>query len=62
MLNIVWILVWGLAGYFTVGAIKMHIERKRMEKEMVVYLNQRTALIEQMKSFKMAEADSEKME
>lgn len=29
-----WILMWGAAGYFTVRAIQMHIEKKRIEKAM----------------------------
>lgn len=32
-----WILIWGLAGYFTVRAIKTHIEIKRVEKAMAAY-------------------------
>ena len=62
MLNLLWILVWGLAGYFTVRAIKMHIERKRMEKEQVEYLKQRQILIDRMNTFRITEANSEKME
>lgn len=33
-----WILIWGLAGYFTVRAILMHIERKRAEKAWAAYV------------------------
>lgn len=31
---VLWILMWGAAGYFTVRAIQMHIEKKRIEKAM----------------------------
>jgi hypothetical protein len=31
---ILWVLIWGMAGYFTVRAIQMHIERKRIAKAM----------------------------
>ena len=34
-----WILVWGLVGYFTVGAIIMHIQKKRMDKAWVAYVH-----------------------
>ena len=33
-----WILIWGLAGYFTVRAIIMHIQKKRMEKAWAAYV------------------------
>lgn len=33
-----WTLIWGLAGYFTVRAILMHIERKRAEKAWAAYM------------------------
>lgn len=33
-----WILIWGLAGYFTVRAIIMHIQRKLMEKAWAAYV------------------------
>ena len=36
-----WILIWGLTGYFTVRAILTHIETKRREKAMAAYLNLR---------------------
>jgi membrane protein DedA with SNARE-associated domain len=42
---ILWILIWGLAGYFTVRAIKMHIEKRRMEKMMAAYYNQQMLLM-----------------
>ena len=32
ILAILWILIWGLVGYFTVRAIQVHIETKRWEK------------------------------
>lgn len=41
---ILWILIWGLAGYFTVRAIRMGIERRRSEMIMAEYLAQRQAL------------------
>ena len=31
---ILWILIWGLAGYFTVRAIQVHIQSKRWERYM----------------------------
>ena len=31
---ILWILIWGLAGYFTVRAIQIHIQSKRWERYM----------------------------
>lgn len=33
---VIWILMWGGTGYFTVRAIQMHIEKKRIEKARVV--------------------------
>lgn len=39
VLVLVWILVWGLAGYFTVRAIQMRAERKRMVKALVEWNN-----------------------
>ena len=35
---IAWVLVWVLAGYFTIGAILVHIERKRAEKAWAAYI------------------------
>ena len=32
--TILWILIWGLAGYFTVRAIQIHIQSKRWERYM----------------------------
>ena len=31
---ILWVLIWGLAGYFTVRAYQVHVESKRWEKYM----------------------------
>lgn len=31
---VLWILMWGAAGYFTIRAIQIHIEKKRIEKVM----------------------------
>lgn len=32
--SILWVLIWGAAGYFTVRAILMHFKKKRIEKAM----------------------------
>lgn len=32
-----WILIWGLAGYFNVRAIILYVKKKRMEKDMAAY-------------------------
>jgi divalent metal cation (Fe/Co/Zn/Cd) transporter len=31
---ILWVLIWGLAGYFTVRAIQIHVQSKRWERYM----------------------------
>jgi hypothetical protein len=38
ILAILWVLVWGLTGYFSVRAILLCIERKRNEKMMAAYI------------------------
>lgn len=34
-----WILTWGLIGCFTIGAIIMHIQKKRIDRAWVAYVH-----------------------
>ena len=45
---ILWILIWGVAGYFTVRFIQTRREIKRVEKEWEVYMIQRRATMANM--------------
>ena len=39
-----WVLIWGLVGYFSVRAIQVHIEKKRAEDAMACYAIQKMIL------------------
>ena len=40
-----WILIWGLAGFFTVRAIQVRNEMKRTEKAMIAWYQDRQLLM-----------------
>jgi hypothetical protein len=44
VITVLWILVWGLAGYFTVKSICAHIEKRRAEDVMVKLMLKRQKL------------------
>ena len=47
ILSILWILIWGAAGYFTVRTIQMRIESKRVARAMAELAIQRENLEKQ---------------
>ena len=49
----VWILIWGLAGYFTVRAILTHIERKRAERAWAAYVQHQRLIMRNQGKFTM---------
>lgn len=51
-----WILIWFAAGYFTVRAIQMHIERKRIEKALAARVK---LYAEQLKNPRVVTADNQ---
>lgn len=44
VITVLWILVWGLAGYFTVRSIRACIEKRRAEDAMVKLMFERQKL------------------
>lgn len=45
IVRILWCLIWGLAGYFSVMAIKAHIEKKRVEEALAIAAMQRACFV-----------------
>lgn len=44
IIAVLWVLVWGLAGYFTVRSIRAHIEKRRSEDAIVKLMLERQKL------------------
>lgn len=44
IIAVLWVLVWGLAGYFTVRSIHAHIEKRRSEDAMAKLMLERQKL------------------
>ena len=44
IIAVLWVLVWGLAGYFTVRSIHAHIKKRQSEDEMVKLMLERQKL------------------
>lgn len=44
VIAVLWVLVWGLAGYFTVRSIRAHIEKRQAEDAIVKLMLERQKL------------------